>query len=224
MKINLLPEYCYSGRYIKKVEGVIVHYFSARNVDPKRAFDMVACFDLFKDLNRKRGEREKYMTTANWPIQRQYASAHILIGRSGETWQILEYDKQAYHAGKSILNGRENCNAWTLGIELVGDRESGFSKEQYQALADCLLRLEGAYGFSRDNVAGHDKVRHNAIQAASEHIPKKYDPSGQSDGNGSNFDWFYLGKLMNDLKPNPEGVVSLGQLDDVIAADPNSQN
>lgn len=218
---KILPAFCIPGRSLREVGGVIVHYFSGKNVDPERRFDMEVCRNLFVDLNRPRADREHYMLDEGWPQKRMYASAHLLIGREGQIWRLVEYDMQAFHAGTSQLHGRRGCNQWTLGIELVGDNQSGFSREQYVALAEVLLDLEEEYGFEREFIAGHDQVRHAAIEDGAQ-ASKKYDPSGRSDGRGDNFDWWYLGKLMNDRKPNPRGVVGIEALDEVLAADPLS--
>lgn len=221
MRSKILPRHCTSGRALEAVDGVVVHYFSGRNVDRENRFDLQVCWDLFCDLNRPRDARRRYMKAPKWPEKRMYASAHLLIGRDGETWKLVEFDRQAYHAGASLLNGRAHCNRWTLGIELVGDLNSGFSAAQYRALVDILVELEAAHGFPRENVAGHDKVRFTAIQAGQAKA-KKYDPSGRPDGDGDNFDWFYLGKLWNDTVPNPAGTTTLADLDAVIDADPLS--
>ena len=132
------------------------------------------------------------MLEDRWPDGRMYASAHLLVGRDGETWRLVEYDLQAYHAGASILNGRKNCNRWTIGIELVGTQDSGFTNAQYTALADLLQEFD----VPTANVAGHDSVRWAAIQAGSNKRPK-YDPSGRKDGQGDNFDWNYLQTLLD---------------------------
>ncbi len=218
---KILPAHCTSGRKLVSLDGVIVHYISAKNVDPERAHDLEAVRDLMIDLNRPRAEREHYMLGGNWPEQRMYASAHLLIGQAGEVWKLVEFDRQAYHAGKSELDGRKNCNTWTLGIELVGGISTGFTREQYLALVNVLIDLEARYGFSRRMVAGHDLVRWNAIQAG-ERAKFKYDPSGRKDGQGDNFDWYYLGKLWNDRVPNPEGVATLEDLPAILDADPLS--
>lgn len=220
-----LPNYCYSGRELEAVDGVVVHYFSARNVeDEDHKFDLDCCYNLFLDLNRPKAERERYMRGDAWPENRMYASAHFLIGRGGEVVQLLDTTLQAYHAGASVLDGRWHCNRWTLGVELVGDQHSGFSREQYLALVELLLDLEEKHGFPRENVVGHDYVRWQAIQAngVGNKQKYKYDPSGRRDGQGDNFDWYYLGKLWNDRRANPAGVNGLEDLDGVLQADPNS--
>src|SRR5690606_40063662 len=114
MRSKLLPSYCISGRPLDDVGGVIVHYFSARNVDREQQFDLEACRNLFLDLNRPKARRQWYMTSSRWPDGRMYASAHLLIGRDGETWKLVEFDREAWHAGASILAGRSHCNRWKI--------------------------------------------------------------------------------------------------------------
>lgn len=189
-----LPEFCISGRPIESIGGVIIHYFSAKNVDAENMFNMYACRDLFIDLNLKKDKRLKYMTDDRWPDGRMFASAHVLIGRNGEVWKLVEFNKQAYHAGASLLNGRQGCNKWTLGVELVGSIDSGFTIQQYTSLTELLKYLQAEYRFPTENVAGHDSVRWAAIQEGSKKRPK-YDPSGRKNGQGDNFDWQFLKKL-----------------------------
>jgi len=198
VRSKILPDYCISGRPLEELDGAVIHYFSAKNVDVENQFDLETCRNLFLDLNRAKAERQYYMHGDKWPDNRMYASAHLLIDRSGETWRLVEYDKQAYHAGASILNGRRSCNRWCLGIELIGTIDSGFTEEQYQELAVVLE----SFDIPRENVAGHDEVRHNAIDQGSKKRAK-YDPSGRKDGKGDNFDWNHLDQLLADLEPDP---------------------
>ena len=171
-----------------KPKGVIIHYFSAKNVDKPREFDLDACRDLMIDLNSPREFREHYLKDPKSPASRMYASAHIFIARDGETWKLVDFDKQAYHAGHSIMNDQKNCNAWTLGVELIGTITSGFTDDQYIQLAKLLVVWMDQFEFSLVDVAGHDTVRNAAILDGQTE-KKKYDPSGKSDGKGDNFDW-----------------------------------
>ena len=47
------------------------------------------------------------------------ASAHVLIGRNGEVYQIVNFDEIAWHAGVSNWNGLSGLNKYSIGIELV---------------------------------------------------------------------------------------------------------
>jgi N-acetylmuramoyl-L-alanine amidase len=50
------------------------------------------------------------------------ASAHYVIGRTGTVWQLVPTDKEAWHAGgpgRSSWQGKDNCNKFSIGIEMV---------------------------------------------------------------------------------------------------------
>ena len=47
-------------------------------------------------------------------------SAHLFIRRNGEIIQFVPFDKCAWHAGESSFNDRDNCNNFSIGIELEG--------------------------------------------------------------------------------------------------------
>ena len=46
-------------------------------------------------------------------------SAHIVIERDGTITQCVPFNRRAYHCGISTFNGRQNCNDYAIGIELV---------------------------------------------------------------------------------------------------------
>jgi N-acetylmuramoyl-L-alanine amidase len=46
-------------------------------------------------------------------------SAHLVIDRDGRAVQMVPFDRQAWHAGKSRWDDRENLNACSIGIEFV---------------------------------------------------------------------------------------------------------
>jgi N-acetylmuramoyl-L-alanine amidase len=47
-----------------------------------------------------------------------HASAHLVIGRDGSITQLVPFDTVAWHAGKSLWDGREGVNNFSLGIEM----------------------------------------------------------------------------------------------------------
>lgn len=46
------------------------------------------------------------------------ASAHLVIGRDGSITQLVEFDKIAWHAGRSSWIGLSGLNRYSIGIEL----------------------------------------------------------------------------------------------------------
>jgi len=46
-------------------------------------------------------------------------SAHVVIDLDGTITQMVEFDRVAWHAGKSSYKGRSSCNGFAIGIEIV---------------------------------------------------------------------------------------------------------
>jgi len=46
------------------------------------------------------------------------ASAHIVIGRKGEIVQLVPFNIESWHAGRSSYKGRSGWNKFSIGIEL----------------------------------------------------------------------------------------------------------
>ena len=72
-------------------------------------------------------------------------SAHYLIDRQGEIWQMVPEEKRAWHTGESRMpadmDSREGVNQFSIGIELIATESSGLSGEQYQALAELTAEI-----------------------------------------------------------------------------------
>lgn len=51
--------------------------------------------------------------------RRSRASAHFVVGRDGQTQQLVPLSRVAWHAGQSAWRGRPGCNGFAVGIELV---------------------------------------------------------------------------------------------------------
>ena len=66
MNSKNLPAFCSPGTALRYMGGIVIHYFSAQNVDPDNPYDLEACRHLFIDLNRPRDEREWYMRSLDW--------------------------------------------------------------------------------------------------------------------------------------------------------------
>lgn len=100
-------------------------------------------------------------------------SAHFFLRRDGELVQFVSCDQRAWHAGRSCWLGRENCNDFSIGIELEGLEGERFEPAQYEALLPLLRAITAAYPLR--HVAGHEHVAPG----------RKIDP-------GPGFDWSAL--------------------------------
>lgn len=63
------------------------------------------------------------------------ASAHLVIGRDGEVFQLVPFNIEAWHAGKSWYAGRGGLNRYSIGIELDNLGKLRFSGNLF--IAEC---------------------------------------------------------------------------------------
>ena len=62
-------------------------------------------------------------------------SAHFLILRDGHIKQYVPTTARAWHAGASVYAGRENCNDFSIGIELNGSDHQPYTLRSTSASA-----------------------------------------------------------------------------------------
>ena len=107
-------------------------------------------------------------------------SAHLLLTREGELFQFVPFDKRAWHAGKSCFGDRQDCNDFSIGIELEGTDDTPYTDEQYTLLAKVTRQLFITYpGMNRERIVGHSDIAPG----------RKTDP-------GSAFDWQHYFTLL----------------------------
>ena len=105
--------------------------------------------------NCLRADEHPYFAT----IASLRVSAHFLIERDGAITQFVSCNERAWHAGQSSFGGRENCNDFSLGIELEGTDELPFSEAQYAALVGLTRVLQRAYpALTLERICGHSDI------------------------------------------------------------------
>jgi AmpD protein len=86
-------------------------------------------------------------------------SAHFFIERDGAISQFVSCLQRAWHAGVSCFAGRENCNDFSLGIELEGTDELPFTDAQYQALIALSRQLLDTFpALTLERICGHSDI------------------------------------------------------------------
>ena len=107
-------------------------------------------------------------------------SSHLLINREGLITQFVPFNMAAWHAGVSSFQGLNDCNQFSIGIELEGTDDIDYTKEQYQSLIEV----------SKDIMLSFPKINKENIMGHSDIAPeRKTDP-------GPSFDWhLYLSSL-----------------------------
>lgn len=86
-------------------------------------------------------------------------AAHYLIDRQGKIYRLIEDKNIAYHAGKSRTpDGRNNVNDFSIGIELIYQKEESPNEIQYLQLANLIKYLQKEYPIPSKNIFGHSEI------------------------------------------------------------------
>ncbi len=92
-------------------------------------------------------------------IEGLQVSSHLLIRRNGELVQYVNLYDRAWHAGQSCLAGQENCNDFSIGIELEGTDVSPFENSQYETLLAVLKTLKNYFPeITAEKIVGHSDI------------------------------------------------------------------
>jgi N-acetyl-anhydromuramoyl-L-alanine amidase len=125
-----------------------------------------------------------FMNRLDWDAHPYFAairglkvSSHFLIRRDGQVLQFVSCEFRAWHAGESVWLGRENCNDYSVGIELEGLEGERFEAPQYASLVRLLRALARCCPLGA--VVGHEHVA----------PARKHDP-------GPGFDWRHLARSL----------------------------
>jgi len=109
-------------------------------------------------------------------------SSHFLIRRDGELVQFVPLDKRAWHAGVSCFEGREQCNDFSIGIELEGCDDEAYQVVQYERLAEvCRALMQHYPNITSDRIVGHSDIAPG----------RKTDP-------GPAFEWGHFRQLLSE--------------------------
>jgi len=86
-------------------------------------------------------------------------SAHLLIRRDGEVIQYVPFHRRAWHAGVSEYQGEDDCNNFSIGIELEGTDNTPYEEQQYTKLAEIIINLRQCYpNIAKDAITGHSDI------------------------------------------------------------------
>ena len=140
---------------------------------PKGNYNTQLIKDLF--LNNLRPGNDKFLQS----IENLRVSSHFLITRFGSLIQFVPIHKRAWHAGKSNYQGRENCNDFSIGIELEGCDTDLFTSAQYKSLSNLISHISADLKINKKNIVGHDEIAPG----------RKTDP-------GPYFDWYLLKSML----------------------------
>ena len=155
------------------VHLVVVHAISL----PPGEYGSSHVLDLF--TNQLATHEHPYFQS----LQGLQVSAHFFIRRQGQLWQLVSCDDRAWHAGVSSFNGQDQCNDFSIGIELEGLDGHTFEASQYETLSTLCAALGDAYPI--EHIVGHEHIA----------VGRKQDP-------GPGFDWARLQRDMGWPAPH----------------------
>lgn len=146
-------EYCSSPNYNDRppnteIDLIVIHFISL----PPKNYNTELIKDFF--LNKMDPEGNDYLESIN----ALKVSPHFLITRKGLLIQFVPLHKRAWHAGISQFKGRENCNDYSIGIELEGCEDEKFEANQYKSLLLLLRLLLKKYQIPKSNIVGHSDI------------------------------------------------------------------
>lgn len=157
-----------SPNFNERPVGAIVNLLVVHNISlPPAQFDN-PYIELFFQNELPIDEHPYFATIAGMEV-----SSHFLIKRSGEIIQFVSCDQRAWHAGNSNFCGQDNCNDFSIGVELEGTDTLPYESVQYQRLAELTHALKAAYpAITWERTVGHCDIAPG----------RKTDP-------GESFDW-----------------------------------
>lgn len=86
-------------------------------------------------------------------------SAHFFIERDGEIKQFVSCNDRAWHAGISCFQGRDNCNDFSIGVELEGTDDLAYTDAQYNSLNMLIKKLKVHYPLlKKERICGHSDI------------------------------------------------------------------
>ncbi len=99
-------------------------------------------------------------------------SAHFVVARDGNITQFVATNNRAWHAGESTWQGRDNCNDYSIGIEIIGDERQPFTRRQYTETARlCRTLMAHHPTITKQRIVGHQDIAPS----------RKWDPGKQWD-------------------------------------------
>ncbi|WP_245725945.1 1,6-anhydro-N-acetylmuramyl-L-alanine amidase AmpD [Marinobacter mobilis] len=175
---GLIPEarWCPSPNFGERPDGATISLLVVHNISlPPGQFggDQIERFFC----NRLDPAEHPYFET----IADLQVSAHALIRRDGSIIQFVNLKERAWHAGRSSFCGEDECNDFSIGIELEGTDDIPYTESQYRSLARISQLVMAAWpDITIDRIAGHCDIAPG----------RKTDP-------GPAFDWNQFRQCLN---------------------------
>lgn len=117
-------------------------------------------------------------------------SAHYLIHKTGEIYNLVQDEYRAWHAGVSYWKDLDKLNDHSIGIEIDNMGNEPFVEAQMQSCISLCHLLMEKYHIPRENVLGHSDIAPD----------RKWDP-------GIFFDWTFLDQQEIGIKMDQKNIL-----------------
>ena len=88
--------------------------------------------------------------------------AHFCVTEEGQVYRIVDLNREAFHAGRSMWNGREDVDKFSIGIECVGNHDKPMPMVQLVAIRDLVKELKAIYRIPDERVVCHSHVAYGS--------------------------------------------------------------
>ena len=87
---------------------------------------------------------------------------HFCVTEDGTVYRIVDRDREAFHAGRSMWNGKEDVDKYSVGIECVGYHDKRMGEVQLNAIRALVKELQAMYRIPDERVVCHSHVAYGA--------------------------------------------------------------
>ena len=88
--------------------------------------------------------------------------AHFCVTEEGDVYAIVDRDRVAFHAGRSMWNGKEDVDNFSIGIECVGYHDKPMPMVQLAAIRTLVKDLKAMYRIPDERVLCHSHVAYGS--------------------------------------------------------------
>jgi hypothetical protein len=88
--------------------------------------------------------------------------AHYCVDEKGVVHRIVDRNREAFHAGRSMWCGHEDCDNHSIGIEVVGFHDKPVTLAQIDAIRELVAVLKREYRLKDTQVVCHSHVAYGA--------------------------------------------------------------
>jgi N-acetylmuramoyl-L-alanine amidase len=104
-------------------------------------------------------------------------SAHYVVDEDGTLYALVPEERRAWHAGKGVWQGETDCNAASIGIEIVNPgHEWGyrdFPDVQIDAVIALIADIRSRWTIPDDRIIGHSDLAPDRKEDPGERFPWK---------------------------------------------------